>query len=71
MPKKKNIPQTPTDWIYAKYNDYEYHMKKNREREHKLFKREFINAFLAEQERRKNDSLRGYNEDKRSEDSDS
>ena len=53
MPKKKNIPQTPTDWIESKYSDYEYHMKKVREKEHKLFKREFINAFLAEQERRK------------------
>ena len=53
MPKKKNIPQTPTDWIEAKYSDYEYHMKKKREKEHKLFKREFVNAYLAEQEKRK------------------
>ena len=52
MPKKKNIPQTPTDWIETKYSDYEYHMKKKREQEHKLFKREFINAYLADQEKR-------------------
>ena len=57
MPKKKNIPQTPTDWIEAKYSDYEYHMKKKREKEHKLFKREFINAFLAEQEKRKDEEI--------------
>lgn len=42
-----------TDWIHVKFNAYEYSKMKERQREHKLFKREFINAFLVEQERRK------------------
>lgn len=49
---KENRPITPTDWIHIKFNSYEYSMIKKRREEHKLFKREFINAFLAEQERR-------------------
>ena len=54
MPKKKNgLPCTPTEWVEAKWSDYEYSMKKQREKEHKLFKREFINAFLAEHEKEK------------------
>lgn len=52
MAKKHPYPSTAEEWVDAKYGDYEIHQKKVREREHKLFKREFINAFLAEQERR-------------------
>lgn len=49
---KENRPISPTDWIHIKFNAYEYSMMKHRREEHKLFKREFINAFLAEQEKR-------------------
>ena len=52
MPDKFNKYITPTDWIHIKFNAYEYSMMKHRKEEHKLFKREFINAFLAEQEKR-------------------
>lgn len=55
MPDKFNKYITPTDWIHIKFNSYEYSMMKHRKEAHKLFKREFINAFLAEQKRRKDD----------------
>lgn len=56
MPKKKNgLPTNATDWVDTKWSDYEYSMKKRREKEHKLYKREFVNAFLAEQEKRKDE----------------
>lgn len=50
MSKKDYIP--PADWIHIKFNSYEYSMMKHRRKEHKLFKREFVNAFLAEQEKK-------------------
>ena len=52
MPSKFNKYITPVHWIHIKFNSYEYAKMKERRKEHKLFKREFVRAFLADQERR-------------------
>ena len=47
--RKDGLPNNGADWIYAKFNSYELAKKKERTREHKLMKREFVNAFMKDQ----------------------